>query len=281
VRAVVEPVRTVVEPVRADVRIAAATPTPTQQEISEEALVAEALAAAPLIEQTPLAAPAPRVVPTEPAFLAAERAQAKEREERRRRELAAEEVQRTGNQSAAAVRPPTIAPYSDGIDVAELLPAPEPQTSSQDAETIRLAAARRISELTNDDAAANGAVRSFPVPPPIPAGTQTAALDRTGGYVPQVFGASNGDSRVIIEAKLESWVQVRGLSGETLLTRILRVGDKYLVPNRPNLVMMTGNAGALKIIVDGKEIGPLGPPGAVLRDVSLEPSQLLARAAAQ
>jgi len=96
-----------------------------------------------------------------------------------------------------------------------------------------------------------------------------------------VFGASNEDSRVTIEARLESWVQVRGVSGETLLTRILRVGDKYLVPNRPNLVMMTGNAGALKIFVDGKEIGPLGPPGAVLRNVSLEPSQLVARAASQ
>lgn len=272
----IPPVPTVIEPVREDVQIVAASPTP--REIAEEEQAAAALAASPVIEQSPLAAPEPRVVTTEPAFLAAERAQ---NAERQRRQLAAANERPADDQAAVAVRPPSAGPSSVAIEVADLGPAIAPETSNQVSETIQLAAARRISELTNNEAAANGAVRSFPVPPPIPGGTQTAALSRTGDYVPQVFGASNEDARVVIEARLESWVQVRGRSGETLLTRILRVGDKYLVPNRPNLVMMTGNAGALKIIVDGKEIGPLGPPGAVLRNVSLEPSQLLARAASQ
>jgi hypothetical protein len=278
-------VPTVVEPVREEVQIAAASPS--AQEIAEEEQAAAELAASPaiaassVIEQAPLAAPEPRVVATEPAFLAAERAQAEERRRRQLAQIAVVNAQPVDDQPAVTARPNSVGPNSGGIEVADLRRATEPQTSNREAESIQLAAARRISELTTNEAAANGAVRSFPVPPPIPQGAQTAALDRTGGYVPQVFGASNGDSRVVIEAKLESWVQVRGRSGETLLTRILRVGDKYLVPNRANLVMMTGNAGALKIFVDGKEIGPLGPPGAVLRDVSLEPSQLLARAASQ
>ena len=278
-------------PVREDVRIAAVSPT--AREIAEEEKVTAALAASSVIEQTPLAPLAartassvieqaplaplaalePRAAPTEPAFLAAERAQ---NVERKRRQLAAADEQLANVQAAVAAPP-----RSGTIEVADLRPVSRPAASNQEVERVRLAAARRISELTNSEAAANGAVQSFPVPPPIPQGPQTAALNNTGGYVPQVFGAANEDARVVIEAKLESWVQVRGRSGETLLTRILRVGDKYLVPNRPNLVMMTGNAGALKIIVDGKEIGPLGPPGAVLRNVSLEPSDLLARAASQ
>jgi cytoskeleton protein RodZ len=182
---------------------------------------------------------------------------------------------------SAEPTPATEATPSTEIVVAKLLPASEPETADDSTESVQLAAARRVSELTNGNRASSGVVRSFPVPPPIPQGNQTAALSGAGEYVPQVFGANNEGSRVIIEAKLESWVQVRGRSGETLLTRILRVGDKYLVPDRPNLLMMTGNAAALRIMVDGEEIGPLGPPGAILRDVALEPSQLLARASSR
>ncbi len=201
-----------------------------------------------------------------------------EAEERRRREAAAREQQVASRTTAATAQ------RNRSVQIEQAAAPVEVEPARREDESVQLAAARRISELTNDGnvaSAANGAVRSFPVPPPIPRGERTASLSRSGEYVPQVFGASNGKSRVVIEAKLESWVQVRGRSGETLLTRILRVGDKYLVPDRPNLVMMTGNAGALKITVDGEEIGALGPPGAVLRDVSLEPSQLLARASSQ
>jgi len=61
-----------------------------------------------------------------------------------------------------------------------------------------------------------------------------------------------------------------------VLTRIFRPGDVYLVPNRPGLTLMTGNAGGLEVIVDGKPIAPLGPVGAVRRDVVLDPAKLLA-----
>ncbi len=59
-------------------------------------------------------------------------------------------------------------------------------------------------------------------------------------------------------------------------TRIFRPGDVYLVPNRPGLTLMTGNAGGLEVIVDGKMIAPLGPEGAVRRDIVLDPAKLLA-----
>lgn len=101
----------------------------------------------------------------------------------------------------------------------------------------------------------------------------------SGGYAPHVLGAV-GASRVTLIAKVDSWVQIRGTNSELLLTRVLRAGDRYHVPNRTGLILMTGNAGAIEVAVDGKSLPPLGPVGEVRRDVSLDPDELLKGAAA-
>ena len=92
---------------------------------------------------------------------------------------------------------------------------------------------------------------------------------------PVAPGADTGGSRVTLRARLDSWVQVSGKDDELLLTRILRAGDTYAVPNRPDLMLLTGNAGALEISVDGHVLPPIGPIGAVRRNVSLNPEDLL------
>ena len=92
----------------------------------------------------------------------------------------------------------------------------------------------------------------------------------------QVFGASNEGVRIILKAKADSWVQVQGPENELLITRILRAGDSYRVPNRIGLTMITGNAGALEITVDGLVVNSVGPTGAVRRNIALDPDKLLA-----
>ena len=87
--------------------------------------------------------------------------------------------------------------------------------------------------------------------------------------------AATAGSRVTLRARLDSWIQVSGEDDELLLTRILRAGDTYAVPNRPGLTLLTGNAGALEISVDGRVLPPIGPIGAVRRNVSLDPEDLL------
>ena len=52
--------------------------------------------------------------------------------------------------------------------------------------------------------------------------------------------------------------------------RLLRAGDRYLVPNRSDLVMLTGNAGGLVISVDGEEVPQIGSDGAILHNVRLD-----------
>ena len=92
---------------------------------------------------------------------------------------------------------------------------------------------------------------------------------------PQVYGDDNGDVRIVLTATQDAWVQVRDRAGTLLLTRVLRVGDSYRVPNQDDLTLLTGNAGGLEIRVDGTALAPLGPVGAVRRNVPLDPEKLL------
>jgi len=95
-------------------------------------------------------------------------------------------------------------------------------------------------------------------------------------YVPRIYGAENIDFRIAITAKADSWVQIQGPNNELFLTRILRTGDMYQVPDRAGLIMVTGNAGALELRVDGAVVAALGPIGVVRRNVPLDPETLIA-----
>ena len=94
------------------------------------------------------------------------------------------------------------------------------------------------------------------------------------GQGPRVYGEATPDTRIVLRATLDCWVQVRDSSGTLLLTRVLRPGDSYNVPNQPGLTLLAGNAGGLEVLVDGLPIPRLGPVGAVRRDVPLEPGRL-------
>jgi cytoskeleton protein RodZ len=111
-----------------------------------------------------------------------------------------------------------------------------------------------------------------PAPPPAPALPEDS-LPRG-----QDYGVTNGESRVVLVARQEAWVQVSGANQE-VWTRVLRPGDRYLVPNDPSLTLSTGNAGGLDILVDGKKVPSLGPVGVVRRGISLDPKRLLGGAA--
>jgi len=95
------------------------------------------------------------------------------------------------------------------------------------------------------------------------------------GRTPRDYGAGQSDNRIMVEAIADSWVEVRDKkSNELLLTRVLFKGDRYFVPNRDGLLLLTGNAGGLRIFVDGESAPAIGPIGSVRRDVPLEPEKL-------
>lgn len=119
------------------------------------------------------------------------------------------------------------------------------------------------------------------VPPVAGAGESAARADAsTSAEGPRIYGEGNAGSRITLRAGGESWIQVRASDDTLLMTRTLRPGDSYKVPNQSGLKLMTGNAGALEILVDGEMAPAIGAMGAVKRNVMLEPDRLKAGTAA-
>jgi cytoskeleton protein RodZ len=113
-----------------------------------------------------------------------------------------------------------------------------------------------------------GQMAALPMPPVPPAAPEAEQGDS------RVYGATKGQSRIQIRAVQDSWIQVRDGSGDLLMTRVLRPGDIYRVPDQPGLRMVTGNAGGLMVSVDGGPGTALGTPGQVMRDVQLDPQRI-------
>jgi cytoskeleton protein RodZ len=110
---------------------------------------------------------------------------------------------------------------------------------------------------------------------PQPEASAGTASELGGMPQPKVYGTENSGARIVIHAAADSWVEVRdSKSDELLLTRVLFKGDSYRVPDRAGLTLLTGNAGGLRIAVDGEDAPSIGPLGAVRRNVLLEPGPL-------
>lgn len=82
-------------------------------------------------------------------------------------------------------------------------------------------------------------------------------------------------NRIILEIIDSTWVEIKNASGASILRQVLKPGDIYLVPPEPGLLMATGNAGGIRIKVDGKELPPLGEAGQIKRKIALDPALLL------
>jgi cytoskeleton protein RodZ len=121
--------------------------------------------------------------------------------------------------------------------------------------------------LTAPPAAGPGASNGAP-PASEPAGV---AVETAAASSPSAPSAGNID----IRALADSWVQIRDAGQEIVFARVLKAGETYRVP-RSGLILRTGNAGALEVLVDGKPAPAIGTLGTLRRNVTLEPEALLA-----
>jgi cytoskeleton protein RodZ len=106
--------------------------------------------------------------------------------------------------------------------------------------------------------------------------TSAIGLNQASAMVmptPTVSAPETG--RVVVRAKADSWLQVRDKSGTILLNRVLHPGESWSAPaDKPQLLLTTGNAGGIDLVIDGAVQPSLGATGVVKRDVSLDPDQL-------
>ena len=164
----------------------------------------------------------------------------------------------------AATIPASPAPAAPAV-AAVAQPAAAPAAPPADADGV---------PPVEDRAAAPASQPSAPATPDL---AQPAVADAGKAAPKTSYGAPDGQARIVLHASADSWIQVRDGQGNLLITRILKPGDTYNVPNQPGLVMVTGNAGGLDISVDGTALAQLGGSGQVVRDLALDPERLLAR----
>ena len=88
--------------------------------------------------------------------------------------------------------------------------------------------------------------------------------------------AAAAATRIVIVARADAWVELRDPTGTPVYSRVMRKDDRYEVPDTPGLLMMTGNAGGIDIMVDGRATPSLGTPGSVKRNIVMDPDRLLA-----
>ena len=166
--------------------------------------------------------------------------------------------------------------------------APIPSAASEEARLVDAADetavdAPSLGERVGAPDAEAGLDRSSPPVPPgagevarLVEGADETAMDAPGHDAAGREPTGDGATEIVVRAKMSSWIQVRDDAGnELLMTRLMRAGDTYRVPDRPGLRLLTGNAGALEILVGGEEAPAIGPVGAVRRDVALDPRRLL------
>ncbi len=177
----------------------------------------------------------------------------------------------------AAAEPEPQVPAAAQVEPA---PANEPQPAEAPATTPTVSG-----DLDEQNAAVLPTPADVPVAPGV-GSTETAAEQVAA--IPEApvaaavteapaAAAAAGGARIEVRALSDSWIQIRdGVARRLLVTRLLRAGDTYVVPDQPGLTLLTGNAGALEILVDGEAVKPIGEEGAVRRNVVLDAGRLLA-----
>lgn len=148
-------------------------------------------------------------------------------------------------------------------------------TAAVVAAALEPAAPQATTPAAVPEVAAEVAAVAEPQKPVAEATTPTVAATNAVPSDESAATGSEGPSRITVRATANSWIQIRDEALNRLLfTRLLREGDQYEVPNRPGLSLMTGNAGALELLVDGQAIPSLGAVGEVRRNVVLDPDKL-------
>jgi cytoskeleton protein RodZ len=115
-------------------------------------------------------------------------------------------------------------------------------------------------------------VTPAPTPAPVPA-----------VVAPRPAPVDPNEPRIVIRARGESWIQVRDTKeNRVLLDRVLRTGDSWAVPNREGLVLTTGKAENLELVLDGEPATTTltGVTG-VRRGVALDVDRLRVAASAE
>ena len=72
-------------------------------------------------------------------------------------------------------------------------------------------------------------------------------------------------TEMVLKAMGNSWVEIEDIDGNILMTRLMRPGETYVVPNITGLTFNTGNAGALSLSQGDILVPSLGNVGEIIK----------------
>jgi cytoskeletal protein RodZ len=205
-------------------------------------------------------------------------------------------VPETAKETTVVEAPRSVVAETDPKVMAKDVEPPRPKIAPVSAEVAQDNKATDDVDTTPEQPAIQQAMKQSveqveklptPAPPAPPAAPDpavenstlaVAGSDRSSGFADartQTYGGANRGGRIVLRAREDSWIQVKSRENELLITRVLQTGDRYLVPDRDDLLLTTGNAGGLEVLVDGKIAPNLGEIGKVARNIALQPAKLL------
>lgn len=122
---------------------------------------------------------------------------------------------------------------------------------------------------------------------PAPGANATPATDTAGTTATAAAATTNAPAaagvvaaapamtgRVVVEAVQSAWVEIKDAKGVILFTNILKAGQLLPIPDQKGVTLTTGNAGGLRILVDGKPAAALGQVNEVKRNIPLDAQNL-------
>jgi len=74
----------------------------------------------------------------------------------------------------------------------------------------------------------------------------------------------NPKNEMVLKSSGNSWVEIEDMDGNILLTRLMRPGETYIVPNISGLTINTGNAGVLSLSHGDMFVTKLGKVGEII-----------------
>lgn len=164
-----------------------------------------------------------------------------------------------------AAATPVVADAAAPAAAAAPTPVAEPA-----AKTEAVAEKPVVAETDKTEASAQATAESQLSPAPAVEPTKQAAAEEAD----EVINIKREKSRITLQSKQTSWVQVTDSRKGVIYKKVLKPGEKYYVPDQSGLTLATANAGGIEVYVDGQKAPPLGQSGEILRGISLDPSYL-------
>lgn len=194
-----------------------------------------------------------------------------------------------GSAPQAVPPAPSLAPPKPAAVAPPPAPAATPDQAAVPSPAIDSSAAASTEPAPASTAASPApAATSQPAATPSPAQTNSALANQVPPAEvatpaaaepagPTVYGKTNTNPRVVLKAKGDTHITVRGGNGTVYINRNLKAGDTYQLPNATGLTLSTTNAGAVEMDLDGQAIGVAGGVDQSAEAIPLDPQAIVDR----